>query len=92
MPEDLDILATACEPATFGRGNEDVHDESYRKAVKMDASNFSIQLDLAGSGLTGTIEDQLLQRGTDNKYIRAELYKLNVYGNPGYDVSQRCPV
>ena len=89
--KDLDLLAAACDPATFGRGNEDVHDESYRKAVKMDASNFSVQLDLVGSGLMRTIEDQLLQSRTDNKYIRAELYKLNVYGNPRHDVSPVLP-
>ena len=47
----------------------------------MDVSNFSVQLDLAGSGLMRTIEDQLLQSETENKYIRAELYKLNVYGD-----------
>lgn len=47
----------------------------------MDTSNFSVQLDLAGSGLIQTIEDQLLQNGTENMRIRAELYKLNVYGN-----------
>ena len=80
-PEDLDLLTAACEPATFGRGKEDVYDESYRKAVKMDASDFSIQLDLAGSGLIRTIEDQLLQGETENMHIKAELYKLNVYGN-----------
>ena len=86
-PEDLDLLVAACDPATFGRGNEDVHDESYRKAVKMDASNFSVQLDLAGSGLMRIIEDQLLQSETENKYIRAELYKLNVYGDSCRHVS-----
>jgi hypothetical protein len=79
--EDLDLLTAACDPATFGRGKEDVYDESYRKAVKMDASKFSIQLDLAGAGLIQTIEDQLLQSGTENMHIKAELYKLNVYGN-----------
>jgi hypothetical protein len=46
----------------------------------MDASNFSIQLDLAGSGLIQAIEDQLLQGDKDNMRIRPELYKLNVYG------------
>ena len=46
----------------------------------MDASNFSVQLDLAGSGLIKTIEGQLLQSEVDHKHIRAELYKLNVYG------------
>jgi hypothetical protein len=52
----------------------------------MDASNFSVKLDLAGSGLMKTVEDQLLQSGTENMYIRAELYKLNVYGNSRRDV------
>jgi len=78
---DLDLLTAACDPATFGRGNEDVYDESYRKAVKMDASNFSVQLDLGSSGLMGTIEDQLLRGESQKMYIRPEPYKLNVYGN-----------
>ena len=47
----------------------------------MDASDFSVQLDLASSGLIQTIEDQLLQSGAGNMHIKAELYKLNVYGN-----------
>ena len=46
----------------------------------MDASNFSIQLDIAGAGLIKTIEDQLLQGKAENMKIKAELYKLNVYG------------
>lgn len=53
----------------------------------MDASNFSLQLDLAGSGLMRIIEDQLLQTETENKHIRAELYKLNVYGKSCREVS-----
>ena len=65
----------------FGRGNEDVHDETYRKALKMDASNFAVQLDLVASGLIRTIEDQLLQGEMEKMRIRAELYTLNVYGN-----------
>lgn len=87
-PEELDLLLAACQPATFGRGNEDVYDESYRKAFKMDASDFNVQLDLMGTGLVRTIEDQLLHRETENKCIRAELYKLNVYGNCSREVSQ----
>ena len=58
----------------------------------MDASDFSIQLDLAGSGILKTVEDQLLWHGkAENKYIRAELYKLNVYGNSNCDVSPASP-
>jgi hypothetical protein len=47
----------------------------------MDASDFATQLDIAGSGLIRTIEDQLLQGETENMHIKAELYKLNVYGD-----------
>jgi hypothetical protein len=79
--EDRDLLIIACDPATFGRGNEDVYDESYRKAVKMDASNFSTQLDLTGSGLMKIIEDQLLQTQMEDMSVRAEGYRLNVYGD-----------
>ena len=53
----------------------------------MDASDFSLQLDLVGSGLMRTVEDQLLQTMTENKYIRAELYKLNIYGKSCRKVS-----
>ena len=89
---DLDLLTAPCAPATFGRGNEDVHDESYRKAVKMDVSNFAVQLDVAGSGILGAVEDQLLWHGkAENKYIRAELSKLNIYGNSRCDMSQCRP-
>ncbi|KAF9648975.1 hypothetical protein BDM02DRAFT_3167372 [Thelephora ganbajun] len=88
-PADLDLLTAACDPATFGRGNEDVYDESYRKAVKMDASNFSVQLDLAGSGLIRTIEDQLLQGEAEKMRIRAELYKLNVHDKGSFFKTHR---
>jgi len=58
----------------------------------MDASDFAIQLDLAGSGILGALEDQLLWHGkAEDKYIRAELYKLNVYGNSPYGVSPVSP-
>ena len=53
----------------------------------MDVSNFVVQFDPAGSGLIRIIEDQLLQSEKGNMYIRAELYKLNVYGNSRRDFS-----
>ncbi|KAI4844366.1 hypothetical protein E4T44_06230 [Aureobasidium sp. EXF-8845] len=33
-------LINACEPATFGRDGNDVYDEQYRKATKLDTSDF----------------------------------------------------
>ena len=46
----------------------------------MDASGFAVQLDLVGSGVMRALEDQLLESKTEKKHIRAELYKLDVYG------------
>jgi hypothetical protein len=79
--EKLDQLIAVCEPATFGRRKGDVHDETHRKAGKMDASNFSVQLDPVSSGLIQTTESQLVPAQAGKAMpIKAEIYKLNVYG------------
>ncbi|KAI4729404.1 hypothetical protein E4T49_02837 [Aureobasidium sp. EXF-10728] len=38
-PAFLDLIS-ACEPATFGREGRDVYDEQYRKATKLDITDF----------------------------------------------------
>jgi len=53
----------------------------------MDASDFSVQLDLVSSGILRALEDQFLRGKTENMYIRAELHKLNIYGNSRCDSS-----
>ncbi|KAF7317562.1 Fe2OG dioxygenase domain-containing protein [Mycena kentingensis (nom. inval.)] len=83
--EELVDLAAACQPATFGRNTEDVYDESYRKAGKMDNSTFASTLNFATlQDVVESITPDLLEghEGAEDKIIRAELYKLNVYG-PG---------
>ena len=81
MSEDaLAHLAQACDPASFGRNGEDVHDESYRKAGKLDRGAFAVDLDLEKSGLMDVIRHNLLDAKNSQNAIRAELYKLNVYG------------
>lgn len=42
--EQLCHLEEACDPATFGRNQQDVLDETYRTAGKMDIRNFSTNL------------------------------------------------
>ncbi|KAF7314776.1 Fe2OG dioxygenase domain-containing protein [Mycena kentingensis (nom. inval.)] len=82
---ELASLAAACQPATFGRNTEDVYDESYRKAGKMDNSTFASTLNFATlQDVMESVTPELLdgQDGAEDKMIRAELYKLNVYG-PG---------
>ncbi|KAJ7138616.1 hypothetical protein C8R46DRAFT_1137377 [Mycena filopes] len=81
---ELVALAAACDPATFGVNKQDVLDETYRKAGKLDLSKFASRLDVVASGLIRAISpDMLLGQAVDaDKTLQAELYKLNVYG-PG---------
>ncbi|KAF9525206.1 hypothetical protein CPB83DRAFT_796716 [Crepidotus variabilis] len=81
---DLEKLAAACQPATFGRNQEDVLDEGYRKAGKLDAANISVQFTPHDLGVVDVIYNHLLRSAVDSKDrpINVEIYKLNVYG-PG---------
>jgi hypothetical protein len=77
---ELESLANACAPATFGADNKDVMDLSYRKAGKMDVTNFMARFDPERLGLSEFVRAQLLEGDEDLKRMRTELYKLNVYG------------
>ncbi|KAF4507702.1 hypothetical protein G6O67_004173 [Ophiocordyceps sinensis] len=78
-------LCQDCEPATFGLGHQEIYDEAYRKAVKMDEQRFCTTFDPNDCGLMDSVIQALLHgaRG-DARYrgIRAEMYKLNVYSGP----------
>lgn len=76
----LQTLVGACERAAFGLDNKDVLDETYRKAWKMDSSNFLTRLDVVNAGIMDHVCAKLVQN-TERK-VRSEIYKLNVYG-PG---------
>lgn len=78
--EALRHLSDMCDPATFGLNNEDVLDESYRKARKLDNSYFHTTFDVVRSGLLETIHSEFLVERHIDKRIRAEMYKLNIYG------------
>ncbi|KAI0317216.1 hypothetical protein OF83DRAFT_1059009 [Amylostereum chailletii] len=83
-PKELLALATACQPATFGRGAEDVLDEAYRKAGKMDANVFSTPLVPERTDLINIVRGYLLEGTESNRPIEVELYKLNVYGEGSF--------
>ena len=78
--EDLAHLAQSCDPATFGLNHEDVLDESYRKAGKLDANRFLTAFNLETSGLLDVVGGTLLERQGRGLGLRAERYKINVYG------------
>ncbi|KAF4618921.1 hypothetical protein D9613_009829 [Agrocybe pediades] len=80
--EDLSRLSLACQPASFGRDQQDVYDETYRKAGKLDATHFVTALNPWASGIVDTVNQVLLGNRDAGKSIKAELYNLNVYG-PG---------
>ncbi|KDQ18308.1 hypothetical protein BOTBODRAFT_171175 [Botryobasidium botryosum FD-172 SS1] len=75
-------LAEACTKATFGMAQEDILDETYRKAGKMDVDCFALNFNPTSTGLLDRVRDDLLGLEPGMRNIRAELYKLNVYG-PG---------
>lgn len=80
--DNLAHLASDMAPATFGIGGKDVFDESYRKALKLDPSQFSVDFCPYECGIVDAISQVLLPSLHADVYnlkgIRAELYKLNV--------------
>ena len=76
-------------PATSGQGGEEVLDESYRKAVKLDSELFSTNFNPCDVGIIDAIAQSLLPGIAktfaygksvfeDHLGVVAELYKLNV--------------
>jgi len=78
--DELEQLAQTCQPATFGRNDKDVMDETYRKAGKMDSELFSTPLVYDYTDIVNIVRECLLD-GTDSlRKLKVELYKFNVYG------------
>lgn len=81
VPEaELEHLFNACDPATFGVEQQDILDESYRKAGKMELTDFATKFVVGESGLMDVIRSELLEGHKSTQAIKTELYKLNVYG------------
>ncbi|KAF5238711.1 hypothetical protein FANTH_10209 [Fusarium anthophilum] len=78
-------LLADCQPATFGVGSQEVLDEEYRKAGKMNTEDFCTNFNPYEHGIVDTINQVLAQASvTDARGlgVKAELYKLNVYSGP----------
>ncbi|RDW86095.1 2OG-Fe(II) oxygenase [Aspergillus mulundensis] len=88
-PDTLRRLVVDCDPASFGRGEQDVIDPEYRRAGKINADQFATSFHPADFGILENLSQVLLpsiSSETDNQLgfrkITAELYKLNVYSGP----------
>lgn len=85
--DSLRQLVADCEPAGFGRGQENVMDPEYRQAGKLEPSQFVTSFHFMDFGLLEIIENILvppldLEQEVSPRRIEAELYKLNVYSGP----------
>lgn len=78
--ESIAHLAESCDIAKFGLDKQDVLDESYRKAGKLDREQFAATFDPGRAGVLDVIGTELLERDRESQPVRAEVYKLNVYG------------
>jgi hypothetical protein len=85
----IEQLASDCTVASFGKGDEDVVDPEYRRAGKLDKTQFASSFHPADLGIVENIEQILLpniiKRAGDPAYSKklvADLYKLNVCARP----------
>jgi hypothetical protein len=78
-PQEIEQLAQACQPAAFGLNKEEVMDETYRKAGKMDIDCFSTLLTPDHTDLIKIVRNYLLEGADSSRQIKVELYKLTVY-------------
>ena len=91
--ENLEMLLMECQPATYGFEGQDVLNESYRKAAKLDNNQFSTNFHPHDVGILDAIS-QIMVSGvarsglngdntaSSNWGVVAELYKLNAYSAP----------
>ncbi|KAJ5595152.1 uncharacterized protein N7459_001360 [Penicillium hispanicum] len=77
-------LVDDCQPASFGRGQQDVIDPSYRKAGKLDPGHFASTFHPADFDIVANVAQILLppfrteaEGCVPFQKLRAELYKLN---------------
>ncbi|KAJ6084515.1 hypothetical protein N7486_011315 [Penicillium sp. IBT 16267x] len=76
-------LVADCEPAGFGRGQEDVMDPEYRRAGKLEPSQFVTSFHFMDYDHRKILAPPLdLKENVAPRRIEAELYKLNVYSGP----------
>ncbi|KAF2672090.1 hypothetical protein BT63DRAFT_452584 [Microthyrium microscopicum] len=89
LSESFQKLVHECQPATFAKEGEEVYNEEYRKAGKLDETAFSTNFCPYSLGIVDTIAQALLPTMLDAglvkekaRGVRAELYKLNIYSGP----------
>jgi hypothetical protein len=68
---DFEHLLKACQPASFGRAGEGVHDETYRKAGKLDRSQFATTFCPYEAGIVDVVTQLLVPQHEHGKHRRS---------------------
>jgi hypothetical protein len=79
--QELQALYQHAQPASFGRGQEEVLDPKYRSARTLTTDYFATNLK-PDQDLLERINTNMLKNGNPYDSVRAELYRVNIYG-PG---------
>ena len=83
-------LLDVCSVASFGLGEKQVTDKNYRDALKLEPDRFQTSLQLCSTQLLVELQNIMMPDMSPNKYVRAELYKLNIYSGPGGHFKSQC--
>jgi hypothetical protein len=75
--EQMENLASECDPASFGVGSQEVMDMQYRSAWKLDNTKFATSFHPNNTDIMQIIRNILFAAGSEKFYIVPELYKLN---------------
>lgn len=70
-PDDFEHLLKACLPASFGRAGEAVVDEEYRKAGKLDRSQFATTFCPYEAGIVDVVTQLLVPQFKHGKHTRS---------------------
>jgi hypothetical protein len=70
-PNDFEHLLKACQPASFGRAGEAVFDEKYRKAGKLDRSQFATNFCPYEAGMVDVVTQLLVPQYSHDKHRRS---------------------
>ena len=82
--ERVNEFLEACSTASFGIGGETVMDIAYRDALKLEPDCFCVNnFNLGSTDILNTIASVMNAKSSPS-FIRAELYKLNVYSTGGH--------
>ena len=78
----LQQLLATCDSASFGVGGKEVHDETYRKATKLNTTDFCTDFCPYAAGIVNVINQLLVPSTHAARSVKAELCKLNIYSSP----------